>query len=175
MRFERLTHRDAPMYETALALYGVSFPRHEQRKRPSQDAILANEEYRFTLVYDEEQFVGDILFWETENFIYVEHFCICEGLRGRKYGQRALELLAKRGNTVILEIDPPVDEISIRRKGFYERCGFTANPYPHVHPPYHADCHGHELVIMSSPGPITQREYGAFKDHLDSVVMKDVY
>ena len=29
---------------------------------------------------------------------------------------------------MILEIDPPVDDISIRRRGFYERSGFVENP-----------------------------------------------
>ena len=30
----------------------------------------------------------------------------------------------KTDDTVILEIDPPTDPVSIRRKGFYERCGY---------------------------------------------------
>lgn len=38
--------------------------------------------------------------------------------------KRALALLAADGLPVILEIDPPVDAVSIRRKGFYQRCGF---------------------------------------------------
>jgi len=44
-----------------------------------------------------------------------------------------------------------VDEIARRRKGFYERCGYAENPYPHVHPPYHCGNKGHELVVMSAP------------------------
>ena len=116
-----------------------------------------------------------MLCWETDNFIYVEHFCIEPDKRGCRYGSRALELLGAEGKTVILEIDPPVDEISIRRKGFYERAHFRANPYPHVHPAYHADCKGHELVIMSAPAPIDQAQYDAFNDYLCAVVMKDVY
>ena len=95
--------------------------------------------------------------------------------RGCGYGSRALELLGASGKTVILEIDPPIDEISIRRRGFYERAHFRANPYPHVHHAYHADCKGHELVIMSAPAPINQARYDAFNDYLRAVVMKDVY
>ena len=53
---------------------------------------------------------------------------------GRRYGAKALEELGRDGKTVVLEIDPPVDEIARRRQGFYQRCGFAVNPYPHVHP-----------------------------------------
>lgn len=175
MRFERLTDRHDPRYETARALYGKSFPRHEQREAASQAAILAHPAYRFDLIYDGDEFVGLLLCWETDDFIYVEHFCIEPDKRGCRYGSRALELLGAEGKTVILEIDPPVDEISIRRRGFYERAHFRANPYPHVHPAYHADCKGHELVIMSAPAPINQARYDAFNDYLRAVVMKDVY
>ena len=63
------------------------------------------------------------------------------------------------GKTVILEIDPPKDEVSIRRKQFYERNSFIENPYFHIHPPYHKENQGHELLIMSSPIQITEEIY----------------
>lgn len=59
-----------------------------------------------------------MLCWEAEDFIYVEHFCVLPELRGRGCGARALGLLAREGKTVILEIDPPIDEISRRSKIF---------------------------------------------------------
>ena len=63
-----------------------------------------------------------MLYWETPDFRYIEHFCILPALRGQRYGSRALSMLPN-DRPVILEIDPPVDEIAIRRKAFYERCG----------------------------------------------------
>lgn len=60
-------------------------------------------------------------------------------MRNKQYGQKTLSLLAKQGKTLILEIDPPKDDISKRRKGFYERCGFTENFFTHIHPPYHKE------------------------------------
>ncbi len=62
-----------------------------------------------------------------------------------------LRVSPEKGKTVLLEIDPPVDEISLRRETFYERCGYRANIHPHVHPPYRAGFPGHELVVMSRP------------------------
>lgn len=175
MNFERLSNEHHPMYEAALALYRISFPQHEQRNVLSQEKILNDKAYHFNLIYDESTFVGIMLLWETDSFYYVEHFCILPDKRGKRYGQRALELLGERKKTVILEIDPPVDEVSVRRKGFYERYGFVENPYSHIHPPYHEENTGHNLVIMSAPNKLTQNEYYTFKQYLEYHVMKDVF
>ena len=175
MRLERLTDKNHPMYHNALALYSISFPDYEQRERTSQDKILKDDEYHFDLIDDGEAFIGLALYWETECFIYVEHFCILPEMRNKGYGKNVLGLLGKKGKKVILEIDPPVDDISIRRKGFYERCGFAENPYPHVHPPYHQGNAGHDLVIMSFPEEIELSEYVHFKDYLECRVMKDAF
>ena len=131
-------------------LYGKSFPRHEQREAASQAAILTHSDYRFNLIYDGDEFVGLLLCWETDNFIYVEHFCVEPSLRGHGLGTLILAELARQNKTIILEIDPLVDDASVRRKGFYECCGYVANAFAHVHPPYRAgfDGHGHRLVIF---------------------------
>lgn len=34
--------------------------------------------------------------------------------------------VGERKKTVILEIDPPNDEVSVRRKAFYERAGYKS-------------------------------------------------
>ena len=107
-----------------MELYGMSFPYNEQREPDSQAKIMSDPEYHFELIYDEGRFVGEVLSWENADFIYIEHFCMLPDVRGRGCGARALELLRARGKTIILEIDPPVDDISRRRKGFYERNGF---------------------------------------------------
>ena len=146
MRFERITDTGHEMYKKAMELYADSFPMHEQREAKSQAAILGDDEYHFALAYDGDTFVGEVL-----------------------------ELLAAGNKKVILEIDPPVDDISIRRRGFYERSGFAENPYAHVHPPYHRGNKGHELVVMSRPGKLSAEEYDRFRGYLNGHVMKDVF
>lgn len=175
MNLERITTSLHPLYQRALELYKISFPLHEQRETFSQEAILQDGAYHFDLIYDADIFVGLILYWEQVDYIYIEHFCILPEMRNRQYGQKALALLAEQHKTLILEIDPPVNEVSVRRKGFYERCGFVENPYPHIHPPYHKGNTGHELVIMSSPALISQAEYEAFRAYLQNKIMKDVF
>ena len=117
--------------------------------------------------------VGIILYWETLNYIYIEHFCIEPNMRNKKYGESALELLKKKKKTIILEIDPPIDEISIRRKLFYTRVGYKENDtFNHIHPPYSKFNKGHSLSVMSYPDFLTQTEYDKFNLYLKNRVMK---
>ena len=175
MEFLRITSAADERLPWALRLYEASFPFYERREAESQARIFADSEYHFEFLEENGAFVGLMLAWQTDDFIYVEHFCICPELRNRRYGARALERLCARGKTVILEIDPPVDEISIRRRGFYERCGLVQNPFSHVHPPYHADCAGHSLVLMSYPRALTLAECETFQKYLQNRVMRRAY
>ncbi len=173
MEIHRITQTSDPLYPKALQLYGISFPLHEQREKASQTEILENPAYHLDVICDNGEFVGEILYWDIGGAFYIEHFCVLPAMRNRHYGQKILN--AYQSVPLILEIDPPVDEISIRRKGFYERCGFVENPYAHVHPPYHHGNTGHELVIMSSPEKLKPNEYDRFYRYLQSTVMKNVY
>ena len=101
MHFERLTSADDPRFSAAMEGYAVSFPPHEQREPASQRTIMTDPTYRFNLIYDGGAPVGAMLCWETETFIYVEHFFILPHLRGHACGSRALALLGGRGKTEI--------------------------------------------------------------------------
>ena len=173
MNIERVTSTAHPLYQKAMELYSISFPAHEQREARSQSQIMTQDAYHFDVIHDKGEFIGEILYWEIAGFFYIEHFCILPAMRNKHYGQKILN--AYQANPLILEIDPPVDEMSIRRKKFYKRCGFVENSYRHIHPPYHAENHGHELIILSSPRMLETGEYERFNHYLQDTVMKDVY
>lgn len=175
MILKRINDTSDPLYPEALKLYAISFPHHEQREKESQGKIFKENEYHFSMIFDRDVFVGLILYWEQEQFIYVEHFCIFPEMRNKQYGQKTLELLKKQGKTIILEIDPPVDDISVRRRGFYERCGFKENGYPHIHPPYHLENTGHSLIIMTYPDQISANLFDTFSHYLKYKVMRNVF
>lgn len=171
MELERLTTGEGERYQKAMELYEASFPPHEQRNSVSQEKLMEDGEYHFNLIYEEAEFVGILLCWETERFIYVEHFCILPEMRSRGCGQKALALLHQYGKPVILEIDPPVDQLSLRRKAFYERAGYRENSFLHVHPPYREKREGHPLTVMSFPDGLSDEEYEAFNRYLCERVM----
>ena len=73
MEWRRLTQPEEPAFGRAMALYEASFPRHEQRLPDEQRAVLSHPEYHFTQLFDGAEFVGLLLYWEAEDFRYVEH------------------------------------------------------------------------------------------------------
>ena len=86
-------------------------------------------------------------------------------------GSKALAAFCQ-GRRVILEIDPPEDEISVRRQHFYQRLGFVANPYTYIHPSFRRPFHPHRLVLMSYPEALTYEEARGFADFIRERVLR---
>ncbi len=173
MEVIRIKDASNELYSKALSLYKTSFPIHEQREKESQKEILNNDDYHFDCIIDNGAFIGEILYWEIGNYLYIEHFCVQDEMRNMGYGACILNLY--KDKILILEIDPPVDDISVKRKGFYERQGFKENTYRHVHPAYHKGYKGHDLVVMSLNETLSLDEYNIFNDYLKNIVMKNAY
>lgn len=98
-----------------------------------------DEQFHFDLIYDEGEFIGwSALLGCTDSFIYIEHFCVLPEKRNRKYGERTLSMLQGCNKTIILEIDPPKDEIlrPFAVADFMERNGFKLNDFEHFAPAY---------------------------------------
>ena len=136
MEFYRITSESEALFRPLYAMYQKSFPLHEQRLPRHQVEALADPAYHFEAIIENGQLAGLIGYWLTEAFAYIEHFAVSPELRGRALGSGALEEFGRRHSLVILEIDPPEDELSIRRERFYRRLGFQSNDYPHLHPAY---------------------------------------
>ena len=74
MDIERMTQVNHPLYKRAMNLYEISFPFHEQREALSQSQILCQSTYHFDVVSDDNKFIGEVLYWEIGDFLYIEHF-----------------------------------------------------------------------------------------------------
>lgn len=173
MTFERIRSKDHPDFARLFQIYEESFPIHEQRTPEKQVKLLDESRYRCEGIYEEEKLVGLLLCWEEPDFVYVEHFAIDSNFRGQGLGERALALLKEQGKPIVLEIDPPVDGISVRRQGFYQCAGFWENTFHHIHPPYQMQFTGHPLVVMTWPRPWDRDLYEKFWVCLRDTVMAD--
>lgn len=157
-------------WEEAWKLYEHSFPRCERWDESAYEGAFDDPAFEADGIWCREEFVGILFHWTTADFHYVEHLAISPRLRGQQMGSLALEAFC-RGRRVILEIDPPQDEISIRRLHFYERLGFVANPHPYVHPSFRRPFQSHRLVLMSRPEPLTDDEARRFADFIREHVL----
>ena len=153
LKAKRITSTDDELFQNVMDLYELSFPAVEKRDRKDNERLLGDERFRLLALLDDGAFVGMAGIWDAEGMLYVEHLCTSPELRGKGYGAAALELFKASGRTVVLEIEPPEDELTKRRQNFYLRNGFGFNPYVHHHPPYRAGDERHLLNVMSFPPP----------------------
>ncbi|QDK80027.1 GNAT family N-acetyltransferase [Spirosoma sp. KCTC 42546] len=152
--------------------YESSFPIDERRSFADLAILLPCPDMHLCALVDNDQLVGFIIYWTWETTLFVEHFAIDPAQRGKQFGQQALtQLLASANEYVILEVELPNDELSQRRVRFYERQGFSLNPFDYVQPPYQ---HGKEPIpmrLMSIPAIPDQGEF----DRFSQLIKKRVY
>ena len=165
MRLKRIFPENQ-LFDEAFRLYQSAFPREERRDESEHLRVMKKDDYHFDLIMDGDSFVGVMLYWETADFVYLEHFTTRPELRGKGKGAEALNLLKEKGKTVILEIEDPVDEITRRRYGFYLRNGFIMTSHYHIQAKYHLGDEDLMLKILSYPEAISKEEYLSFQDYM---------
>lgn len=95
--------------------------------------------------------IGLLTTWHFEKFIYIEHFAITPTLRSQGYGSEALRaFISQQQCPIVLEAEPPTDEFSTRRIGFYERSGLTLYDFPYIQPAYTPESNPVELRLMGT-------------------------
>lgn len=155
----------------AWELYENSFPACERWNGNDYDRAFTDPLFEADAIRYDGRFAGILFHWKGDGFHYVEHLAVSPLLRGQNIGSRALEAFCE-GRRVILEIDPPEDEISIRRLRFYERLGFAANPHAYIHPSFRRPFQPHRLVLMSRPGALSDDEARRFADFIREQVLR---
>ena len=177
MRYIDYKNADKALQEQVWGLYEGSFPACEKRSYPA--FITATSDARFNakvILNDGGNLAAILFYWLADNMLYVEHLAVNPVMRGENIGSTVLKELIKtyKNHVIILEIDPPVDEISIRRLNFYERVGFVSNDYHFIHPSFAVGekAQPHKLVILTYGKTISPEEFGAFKELLKNVALK---
>lgn len=170
MELIRIHNHTHPLAQEAWAIYEQSFPLCEQRPLDEHIRALDDPAFHYHALTDGGRTIGLLSWWEWEAadgtpFRFGEHFAIAPETRGEGYGSRALTYLKGEGERlVLLEIDPPIDDISRRRERFYQRNGFRTNAeYDHIHPSFRPTTEAHRLLLMSYPQPLAPTEFKAFQ------------
>lgn len=156
--FDPIGHSAHPLLERVEATYLYSFPEDERRdfslfcKLLDKEGTLAdgNGTFQVYSLSHAGEYIGFISFWNLGAFVYVEHFAIDASARNGGFGSTVMHRFLERvPKPVILEVEAPVDEMSRRRIGFYERLGFTLDHHPYVQPPYRAGGQWVPMLLMS--------------------------
>ena len=138
LTLHRLTSSSHPLFSWIEELIETSFPIEERRDVTKQRKLIdENENFYCNVIEEDGKAIGVINYWQLDDFYYLEHFATDPTLRNGGYGSKTLELLRKSvDKPIILEAEEPLDEMSRRRIGFYQRQGFTLQETPYLQPPY---------------------------------------
>lgn len=162
MEYLRIDPNDRARWDSVWGLYEESFPVAERRKK--EDHLRAHDDNRFFPIsaWEGEELVGLMFFWEWDSYRYLEYLAVNPKLRGQSFGSQMLNHLRDSGHTVILEIDPLINELSVRRLQFYERAGYSLTPYRFMHLPYRIGAESQELLILNYPKMISKEQHNDF-------------
>lgn len=195
MEFRRITSHEDKWFGYCMELYEQSFPYIERRDRSRVEQDLKNDQFHFMTFYANSDVpdtdmtadhigsdnnsdtapAGFISYWVSpQRYIYGEHFAVNPDMRGSGIGAEVLQHLKSMNIPIILEIENPEDELTIRRKNFYLRNGFFLNSHYHEQPPYHSDCPPLPMKIMTWPREFTPEEYERLRKYQLSIISSEL-
>ncbi|MDR1170465.1 MAG: GNAT family N-acetyltransferase [Prevotellaceae bacterium] len=163
MEIIRIKNEKNTFFNAFWKIYESSFPLCERRSPDDQNRIFANETYSLEIWTENETVTGFIGWWNCGDLRFIEHYAIHPDYRSRGYGSRLLSEWIKQSSLpVLLEIEPPADELSRKRQQFYYKLGFRDNDVKHSQPPYHKNEKPLKLWLMSYPREISANCYQKF-------------
>ncbi|CAK7052113.1 MAG: hypothetical protein PETM_02192 [Petrimonas sp.] len=171
MEFLRIEQSDKNRWNKVWELYESSFPTAERRKMKDHVRACSDPQFHPVSAWEDGELIGLLFYWEWDMYRYLEYLAITPGLRGHGFGSQLLHYLRDSNHTIILEIDPLINELSVRRLQFYERAGFTLTPYRFMHLPYRLEGQPIELLILSYPKMITKGQHNDFLKFLGKRVI----
>jgi ribosomal protein S18 acetylase RimI-like enzyme len=118
-----------------------------------------------------EQTAGLCIFWTFREFLFLEHFAVEPELRGLGIGEQTLLLLREKCPLILLETEPPTDEMAARRIKFYQRNGFKLLHRQYFQPSYGGNKPPVEMKLMSNNVDFTAEEL----DNYIATIRKKVY
>ena len=171
-----IKNQASPYWDSLVRIYLQSFPIDEQRPVESIARLIEHDNrfVAYAIIKEDENedlhpeddpqlspfisphsthhsLLGLLTTWEFVDFIYIEHFAISPALRSQGYGSEALKaFIQNQDKPLVLEAEPPTDEMTRRRIRFYERIGLTLYDYPYTQPAYTEESLPVELRLMGT-------------------------
>lgn len=122
--------------EQVLKLYQTSFPTQEQIPLELFRQLLASKKTSIDEFYDDNNFIGFIMYSNMQNYIYLAYFAIDPHVRSKGYGSKILqEFINKHKQSIIaFGIEQVTDfndnnDQKTRRYNFYKKNGLYLNDF----------------------------------------------
>ncbi len=150
IRIKEITYKDEIFVNQILPLYFDAFPEDERRSKEQLLDLLQNENrMKCIAIFDAVEFVGFLIFWHFDEFIYGEHFAIIDEKRNRGYASQILkDYILKHYPKFLIECELPNNTIAQRRIAFYQRMGLQLSDITYTQPAYEHNKHALPMKLM---------------------------
>lgn len=173
IELKRITKPDDYLLDELLVLYTETFPPEERRNlQQLKNFIESRPQMYFNAIEETGELCGLVIYWDFGSFCYLEHLAVFPEKRNRKIGQQVLEFMSRNIKTDhLLEVEPALDELTIRRINYYRRNGYEILDKNYIQSAYSGNKEDEiPLWIMGSP------EINPDKlDEYIRVIRKEVY
>ncbi len=154
------------------SLYETAFPERERRDFSQLLTLLEVDNMQLISVEDASIAIGFLIQWEFDKFIYLEHFAIDLSHRGKNYGSKIIQqVIQNTPKFLLLEVEPPGDEIGARRVKFYDKLGLKICPFDYQQPPYRKNETAFPMLIMSYPRELSKVAF----EQYTAIIKAEVY
>ncbi|MFZ4398552.1 MAG: GNAT family N-acetyltransferase [Bacteroidales bacterium] len=172
INLQKLTSKDKLILSSVKKIYENSFPFNERRDFKNTIALLSDKRFQLSAILFENEIVGMLSKWDFDGFVYIEHFAIAKVFRGNGLGSFVLqEMIKKENRQIVLEVELPENNFSLKRIKFYERFGFHICHELYIQPPYDKEKKSVSMLIMTLQRIQSITEFNSIK----SCIHKEVY
>lgn len=173
IEIQQVKTKDQAYYAFVEELMGTAFPQEERRDTPQQREYSDhNPLFHNNIIVEDNKPIGMISYWNMGDFYYIEHFAIDPTLRNGGYGKRVLESIKQKLNgSIVLEVEEPTEEMSIRRINFYKRLDFILHEKPYMQPPYRKGDSGLPMFLMTFGEIDMEKDF----ERVKGAIYKEVY
>ncbi len=122
-------------FDKVFDLMKKSFPSAEYRPYDKQYCLLDKDNYRITVLKEDEKIIAFIAVWNLCGFDFIEHLAVDPEYRGKNIGTQFMKkYISTNTNKLVLEVEDKNDDISLRRINFYQRLGFVLTNATYIQP-----------------------------------------
>lgn len=152
MELYRIVSVENEYWEALWHLYESAFPPAERRNRLQMERMLSEKrDMYFNAILEGKELVGFFVYWAFSDFYYTEYLAVFPELRNKKIGQKVLAYAEQcLHGSRLLEVEPPIDEITVRRVRYYQRNGYEVLDKDYRQPSYDGKKEGIALWIMGN-------------------------
>lgn len=161
IRIQHISTSDTRYHDYMERLLTASFPPDEYRDLVELRHHTDNRaNFYNNIILDGSTPIGLVTYWDFGDFCYIEHLAIDPGQRNGGYGKKLLTHLSELlKRPIVLEVEPPTEEMAQRRINFYKRQGFVLWEKEYVQPPYRKDSKELPMYLMASGGLDCEKDF----------------